>query len=240
MRYENNNLSFIQQNLRYLGFGEAIPFNDQLVEELKKDNREFQLKTEVHFDEWSKLEATLFFRRTGQQDSLFLIKYTSELQYPDNSDLNRMQTFYIFKGAGVTLKESYNLLQERAVYKELTGDDGEKYYAWLQLDFSAKTTMNNYKTRQFRKSHGYDLEKTLSMYPIRELKDYDLKANLVRSLQKGNFHPVTIEKGNKVDKVFIAANPQFKTITICSEAAVEARHLKLNRSKDEREGTAEL
>jgi len=233
MRYEKDNLSFLQQNLRYLGFGETLPFNDQLAEELGKDIPEFQLKTEVHFDEWSKVVATLYFRKAGQQDAFFLTKYTAEVQYLENADMNRMQTFYVFKGVGVTLKESFNLLQERAVYKELTGGDGEKYHAWIQLDFKTKTAMNNYKIRQFRQSHGYDLEKTLSIYPIRELKDRDLKANLIRSLQKGNLHPVTFEKGDKVEKMYIAANPQFKTITICSEAAREAYSQTLNRTKNE-------
>jgi hypothetical protein len=234
---KKDNLSFLQENLRYLGFGETLPFNDQLAEEVEKSNREFQLTTEVHFDEWSKLEATLYFRRAGQQDMFFLIKYTAGLEYPDHPDFNRAQTFYIFKGAGVTLKEAFNLLQGRAVYKDLTGDDGEKYYAWIQLDFKIKTAMNNYKTRQFRQAYGYDLEKVLNNYPIRELQDEELKANLIRSLKKGNIHPVTFAKPNKIDKMFIEACPQFKTITIHSETILE-NQMHLQRNLREKENMA--
>ena len=234
---KRDNLSFLQENLRYLGFGETLPFNDQLAGEVEKDNREFQLTTEVHFDEWSKLEATLYFRRAGQQDMFFLIKYIADLQYPDNPDYNRMQTFYIYKGAGVTLKEAFNLLQGRAVYKDLTGDDGEKYYAWIQLDFKSRTNTNNYKTRQYRQAYGYDLEKVLNTYPIRELQDEELKANLIRSLKKGNIHPVTFSKVNKIDKMYVEACPQFKMLTIHSEAILETqRHLQ--RSLREKEDLA--
>lgn len=229
-----NNLALLQRNLRYLGFGEALPFDDQLAAEVERNNDEFELTTEVHFDEWSLLKATLYFRKAGQQGMFFLIKYTADLQYFDDSHLNRKQTFYIYKGSGITLKEGYNLLQGRAVYKDLTGDDCEQYQAWVQLDSNSTTIMNNYRMPQFRSKHGYDLEKTLSMYPIRELKDADLKANLIRSLKKGNLHPVAFEKGDKVEKKFIAANPQFKTITICSEA-VRQLPIKIKEVKDEKE-----
>ncbi len=232
-----DNLSFLQENLRYLGFGETLPFNDQLVQEFEKNNREFQLSTEVHFDEWSKLEATLYFRKAGQHDMYFLIRYTAGLSYSEKPDFDRMQTFYIFKGAGVTLKEAFNLLQGRAVNKDLTSDDGEKYNAWIQLDFGSRTSANNYKTRQFRQTYGYDLEKVLANYPIRELQDEELKANLLRSLKKGNVHPVTLAKTNKIEQVFIEANPQFKTIIIHTQAIIDAR-LHLQRSLREKESVA--
>ena len=147
---QKDNLTFLQENLRYLGFGETLPFNDQLEHEVEKGQKDFYLTTEAHFDEWSKLEATLHFRKGGQQEMYFLTKYTAALWYFENSDLNKMQTFYIFKGAGVTLKEAFNLLQGRAVNKDLTDSEGEKYNAWIQLDFTAKTPMNNYRTRHYR------------------------------------------------------------------------------------------
>src|SRR5882672_1512693 len=141
-----------------------------------------------------------------------------------------MQTFYIFKGTGITLKEAFNLLQGRAVNKNLTNLDGEKYNAWIQLDFGTRTSGNNYRVRQFRAQYGYDLEKILYTYPIRELQEDELKANLIRSLKKGNIHPVTFAKTNKIEKMYIEACPQFKTISIYS-LAVRAAH-QLNSQKD--------
>ena len=219
MRYEKDNLSFLQQNLRYLGFGETLPFNDQLAEELGKDIPEFQLKTEVHFDEWSKVVATLYFRKAGQQDAFFLTKYTAEVQYLENADMNRMQTFYVFKGVGVTLKESFNLLQERAVYKELTGGDGEKYHAWIQLDFKQKEENGNYKTKQFHENYGYNLMETLQKFPIRELMDEQKSERLTMSLQKGNLQSVTLNVEGKEQMFFMQANPQYKTVTMYDNGA---------------------
>jgi hypothetical protein len=238
---KKDNLTFLQENLRYLGFGEALPLNDQLDQKVEAGEKEFQLTTEVHFDEWSRIEATLYFRKADQLDMYFFNKYIAYLSYHDRPDHNKEQTFYINKGSGVSLKEAFNLLQGRAVNKNLTNFDGEKYNAWIQLDFGARTSNNNYKVRQFRSQYGYDLEKVLYSYPIRELQEEELKANLIRSLKKGNVHPVTFAKTNKIEKMYIEACPQFKTISIYSlavRAAQSAQKLNLQRDLRGKESIA--
>jgi hypothetical protein len=237
---KKDNLTYLQENLRYLGFGETLPFNDELEQEVGKGQKEFHLSTEAHFDEWSKLEATLYFRKGDQQEMYFLTKYTAALLYLENPDLSKIQTFYIFKGAGVTLKEAFNLLQGRAVNKDLTDSDGEKYNAWIQLDFTAKTTMGNYKTRQFRLQYGYDLEKVLNNYPIRELQVEELRSNLIRSLRKGNIHPVTFAMTNKIERKYIEACPQFKTISIYSESVRAIQKLVLHKEVKGKEDARHL
>jgi len=217
---QKDNLQFLQTSLRYLGFGETIASNNLLEIELQKGSKEFQLKTAACFDEWSTMRATLYFRRSDNYDMYYFNKYDALLIYDNDPKHNRMQTFYITQGKGVTFKEAFNLLQGRAVYKNLTGPDGQEYNAWLQLSFCERTPDNtNYKLRQFGPGYGYNLEKILASYPIRELQDADEKLNLVLSLQKGNIHSVTFLKANKTEKMFIAACPEYKTITICSETA---------------------
>jgi ribosomal protein L12E/L44/L45/RPP1/RPP2 len=92
--------------------------------------------------------------------------------------------------------------------------EGQKYNAWIQLNFGEKDSYDNYKVRQYRPQYGFDLEKTLQKYPIAELKQQDLKTVLIKSLKKGNRHPVTFEKSNKTERMLIEANPQYKTINI--------------------------
>ena len=100
--------------------------------------------------------------------------------------------------------------------KDLVSMEGQKYNAWIQLDFGEKDQYNNYKVRQFREQYGYDLEKTLEKYPIRELGNTELRADMIKSLKKGNRHAVSFDKITKTEKMFIEANPQFKTINIYS------------------------
>jgi hypothetical protein len=217
----NENLEYLQETLKYLGFGEKQYLNHQLSERIALQQPMFELDSEVFFTADHKLEITLYFRRSEQLDMYFFNKYDARLRSADDPDLDRAQTFYISKGTGVTLKESFNLLLGRSVNKNLYSMEGEKYNAWIQLDFGEKDKYGNYKVKQFREQFGYDLEKTLDKYPIRELRDPELKAELIRSLRKGNRHTVTFEKkDNKIDKFTIEANPHFKTINLypCREA----------------------
>ncbi len=122
--------------------------------------------------------------------------------------------FQLNKGSGVTLKEAYNLLEGRAANKDLINNEGQKYNAWMQLDFKNQDENGNYKMKQFHQNYGYDLEKALSVLPIKELNIPEEKEKLVRSLEKGNIQSVSFEKGGNQERMFVEANPQFKTVNV--------------------------
>ena len=69
------------------------------------------------------------------------------------------QTFYVGKEeANITLKEAYNLMSGRAVYKEkLSNSEGQEYKAWLQLDFKVTDKNGNFKSynRTFKAGVGF-------------------------------------------------------------------------------------
>jgi hypothetical protein len=216
---KQENLAFLHDNLKYLGFGEGGPLYDQVHEAIEKGGpEEFQVYTEAYFDEGSKLEACLYFRRSDQHGMCFFNKYDALLRYSDNSERNKAQTFYINKGSGVTFKEAFNLLSGRAVNKNLLSLEGEKYNAWIQINFEEKDLHNNHRMKQYRSQYGFDLEKTLEQYPIRELQGEETKAALIRSLRRGNLQLVSFDKANKTEKMNIEANPRFKTLNLYPEA----------------------
>ena len=203
------NFEYLKDNLKYHGFSDTL--NNELESSLKKGQAEFTLafKTEVNK---RNIEATLYFKKSDTTDMYFFNRYDSRLK--NEKDETMAQTFYINKGQGVTLKEAYNLLNGRAVHKELTDKNDQKYQAWIQLDFSSKDKNGNFERKQFHENYGYDLKEALSYYPIKEMmKEDDLKS-LVRSLEKGNVQMVTLETQGKDTKVYIEANPQYKTINV--------------------------
>jgi hypothetical protein len=57
------------------------------------------------------------------------------------------QTIYLNKGRGITIKEAYNLLNGRSIHKDLSNKEGQKYQAWLQLDFKQIDNNGNYKNK---------------------------------------------------------------------------------------------
>lgn len=105
----------------------------------------------------------------------------------------------------------------RAVNKDLTNKEGQKFNAWLQMDFKQTENNGNFKIKQFHQKYGFELEKALEKHPIKELNVEFDKRKLMESLQKGNRQVVTFEKDGVEKKHFIQAAPQFKSITVYDE-----------------------
>ena len=204
------NLEFLKEGMKYLGFGEGL--NNKLTEEVNSGKKEFQLRTENQYGR-DKVSYALDFTKSDQSDMYFFNKYTANLQGQENGQ-DKSQTFFIKKNSGVTAKEAYNLLNGRSVNKDLTNQEGEKYNAWLQIDWNQKDNNGNHKFKMIHQAYGFNLENVLSKHPIKELNDPTTKDRLLKSLERGNLHQVAFQRGDKEEKMFIEANPQFKSVNL--------------------------
>ncbi len=204
------NFEYLKDNIKYQGFGETL-YGD-LENQLKKGESEFNLGFKTQLNK-TDIEATLHFKKSDSTDMYFFNKYAIRVSN-EKKDETMAQTFYMNKGQGITLKEAYNLLNGRAVHKELTDKQDQKYQAWVQLDFGVKDKNGNYERKQFHQNYGYDIKEALSYYPIKEMMKEEEKEKLVRSLEKGNLQMVTLETPAKDIKVFIEASPQFKSVNL--------------------------
>lgn len=204
------NLDFLKDGLKYLGFGEGL--NEKLAEGLASQKPEFQLRTVNEYGK-DKASYVLDFKKSDQSEMYFFNKYTASLGGSEKSP-DKSQSFYINKNSGITAKEAYNLLNGRSVNKDLTNAEGQKFNAWLQLDLNQKDDKGNFKVKQFHQGYGYNLENELAKHPIKELSEMTTKERLIQSLERGNLHEVTFVKDDRADKMFIEANPQFKTLNI--------------------------
>jgi hypothetical protein len=223
------NLEYLKEGLQYMGFGTSL--NGELERQVQSQQPEFQLQRQIpHHD--STMDYTLHFRRSGQSGMYFFNKYGATLR-PDDTAKEVSQTFYINKNSGITAREAYNLLQGRAVHKELINAEGEPYRAWLQLDPQAKDRQGNHKVRQFHENYGFDLEKTLQKFHINELEDPQQKERLLRSLGRGNQHLVTAKEEGYEVKRYIEASPQFKTINVYNEQRHLARRETIQKQDTE-------
>ena len=255
------NLEYLKNNVRNHGFGENLW--PEIEAQLKKGVAEFTLAHKVEVNK-REMESTLYFGKSDKSDMYFFNKYDTRVK--NEKDETMAQTFYINYGWGVTLKEAYNLLNGRAVEKELVRklDDDEKikfreemklkaeekglaenwktpptYKAWIQLDFTAKDKHGNYERKQYHENYGYDLKEALSYYPIKEMSSADDQKMLMKSLERGNLQMVTIETPGKDIKVFIEANPQYKTINVYDSKAVrlgQEKREELMKKPDVQEG----
>jgi hypothetical protein len=205
----NENLQYLSDNLKYMGFGEN--HKADLEKSMVEGKAEFQL---VHRAEINKkpFEATMNFRKSDTSDMYFFNNYHASLEKSNSEKME--QTFYLNKGKGVTGKEAFNLLDGRAVHKDLVTKEGQPYKAWIQLDPANKDKNNNFEVKQFHENYGFDLKTAVEKFAIAELKDPEKEKVLMQSLQKGNVQSVTIEKDGSSHKMFIEANPQYKNVTL--------------------------
>lgn len=207
------NLDYLKNGLQYSGFGDRL--HQELERNVQQQLPAFQLKTELPFYQ-AAVSYTLHFRKSDQTDTYFFNKYDATLK-TDKTDQEKSQTFYINQNAGITAREAFNLLSGRAVHKELTNATGQPYKAWVQLEPDSQGEGGKTRLRQFHENYGYELEKTLRPYAIREFHDPQQKEQLLRSLQRGNVQQVTVLLDGQEVKRFIEASPQYKTINAYDE-----------------------
>lgn len=204
------NFEYLKDQIKFTGFGEGL--EKDLKEKMQKQSPEFQL---YHLTKFGKDEsaATLYFKKSDQSDMYFFNKYELSLKKEDSPGVMK-QTFYVGKENTFTLKEAFNLMNGRAVNKDLTSKEGQRYNTWVQMDFKQTDKNGNYRLRYFHENYGFDLSRELTKLPIKELGNQEEKNRLIESLKKGNRQAVTFHVNNNGERHFIEANPQFKTINI--------------------------
>jgi hypothetical protein len=213
------NFEYLSDQLKYTGFGEEL--SSQLKDAISKQEQEFKLSHHLQYGNDS-VKTELSFSRSKQSDMYFFNSYQVSLNKKDGE---MQQTFYINKGSNITLKEAYNLMEGRAVNKDLVNKEGQIYNTWLQLDFSQKAENGNLKMKQFHHNYGFELESSLRKFPIRELQKEEFSASLMESLKKGNLQSVSVEKDGAWQKMYVSVNPQFKTVNFydTSQQKVEVK-----------------
>lgn len=228
------NLDYLNKQIKFTGFGEG--HQEELKTKMQKQTPDFTI---VHQQEFGKdnINAYLQFRKSADSDMYFLNKYDLQLKNGPQPD-GVKQTFYLSnKEDNITLKEAYNLLSGRSVNKELTTKEGEKYKAWVQLDFKNMDKNGQYEVKKFHQNYGFDLDKTLSKLPIKELQNDVDKSKLMDSLQRGNRQSVTLQQDGKAEKVFIEASPQFKSLNMYDSSMKRINAPAMYEKKGEKEAT---
>jgi len=208
------NFEYLKDTLKNLGFGDKL--NGHLEDQLKMQPESFKLNLLGEFKNdvlKENVNFVLDFSKSKESDMYFFNRYQATLQSEDASK-EKSQTFYIDKMTGITSKEAYNLLSGRAVNKDLTTKDGVAYNAWLQLNFAEKDKHENHLVKQYSQRYGYDLEMVMTKYPIKEQLIEESKAEVMKSLRKGNLTQVTFARQGADEKMYIAANPQYKSLDV--------------------------
>jgi len=204
------NFEHLEKQIKFTGFGEQM--GEALKKNIEQGQPAFTLNHETSYGT-DKVNAALQFKKSNQTDMYFFNSYNLQVQ-KEGKEPSPEQTFYVNFGNTITLKEGYNLMEGRAVNKDLINQKGENYNAWLQFDFKNTDDKGNFKLNHYHENYGFKLEEALAKHPIKELARDDYKENLMDSLKKGNLQSATFVKDGQEIKQFIEASPQFKTVNL--------------------------
>lgn len=208
-----SNLDYLQDQVKFTGFGEDLATD--LKAAIKLGEEKFALSYDREFGK-DKVSVNLNFSRSKTSDMYFFNSYQVNLQ-KEGVEESTNQIFYINKGNNITLREAYNMMEGRSVYKKLSTKDGEEYNAWVGLDFKQTDASGNFKQKQFSDKYGFDLEMVLERHPIKELESEGVKQDIMDSMRKGNMVGITYLKDEVEEKRYVSANPQFKSIDFYNE-----------------------
>ncbi len=206
---------YLKERVRYTGFGEGL--NNQLERGLKEGLPEFTVYGSHEFGK-DRVDMALHFSRSSREGSekYFFNRY--EIALKAEGSESRQMFFINNKGQSITLREAYNLMKGRSVFKELTPKEGARYNAWLKLDFQKRDEHGNAKLQTFNENYGFDLKEAVGRLPLKELKEPDKLAKLFEQLQKGDLVEATLlrkENGETTERevtVLITADPKYKSM----------------------------
>jgi hypothetical protein len=223
---EQINYDFLSNELKFLGFGDGL-FAD-LKEMLDTEHSTFELVYR-NVIEREPVRALLYFNRPDPEGYFFFSKYALSLG-------EKQHNFFIFKGKGVTVKEGFNLLNGRAVYKQRIVKNGQKFNEWIELDLTARDE-NGFRINLYPESHGFDLFAVIQSLQIdTPTANWD-RSMLIRSLEKGNLQTAFIREEGTNRKVYISANPKDRTITVHEIEPLEWEKPEETKSGDDIEDT---
>ncbi|MDN5287454.1 MAG: hypothetical protein JWR38_3728 [Mucilaginibacter sp.] len=265
MEINMQNYDYLKNQVKYTGFGEAL--DQELKDKLGQQQPAFQIRHQSKFGQ-DEVNSTLNFEKSKNSELYFFNSYELSVKQPQSGDILK-QTYFIGKENNITLKERYNMLNSRAVFKAFNklekvgeGEEArfkptdETYKSWATLNFKETDAQGNFLMRKL----FWDHEKMLAKFPVKELTDSYEKDRLVASLEKGNVQKATVVQNGQEIKVSIAANPLNKTFDFydadmqrISVKQMQAQKLEIGNDlkhsgagaikqpvqKDEKHGTAE-
>lgn len=211
---ENQNLKFLKDQIKYLGFGEDPKLLKELENKILSGEKVFDLK--VDYDKASfqnKASFQLNFNRSESTGNYFLNSYKAILQN-EKRNVNIDHTFAV-KTNGFTAKQAVNLLEGRSVLATINNPktkEEEKAFIKLKLN-EPKNENGNFKLQVFNKNYGVDTAKIVENSKLK-FDDDKHKDITIKSLERGNIVSVKFEHDKKIIEGNAVLNPQYKTLNL--------------------------
>lgn len=197
-----NNRS-LEDKLKQAGFNNVFSKAERYM---KLGHMKFTVPVSYYLNEKERMDHSLSFKK----DDLGYYQFEGfKTRLHDHTKLseNKQHYFSADEPSIFNAAQAYDLLSGRSVFHE---------GSWKQLDLNDRDADGNYKIKEFPESYGYNIEKALSQLPLKISDQLEL-ASLITSLKDGRREEAVILKDGSEQKVFIEANPQYRSLNIYNE-----------------------
>ncbi|WP_294958363.1 hypothetical protein [uncultured Flavobacterium sp.] len=197
------NKKALEEQLVKSGFHETY---GKVLENMQEQQLSFTVPVSYHISENERLEHSLQFIKDAQGAYQF-DGFRSTLHNDSSPSSQSTHYFKNEKTESFNAAEAYEMLAGRAVLKSGT---------WKQFNFNDKDLNENYRMHEFPEAYGYSVSNALRAVPLKN-DDYETFESLADSLKKGRKEETLLLIEGREMKVFLEANPRFKTLTFYND-----------------------
>jgi hypothetical protein len=229
------NFEYLKKLLDNLGFGTKL--NGVLQQALEKGFNTFTLGlNNTYLSEESRILGSthkdivkyrLNFAKGKNSDAVFLNDYQAYLFKPLEIS-PRSHTFDLERDHRVTAIQAYRLLSGFSIEKnvflsrredaELKGTQSEGKKVWLKINLDVVDAYEQHPLRKFYPEYGYDLGAAIDKYPFTNLSSGGVREMALQDLAKGKLFKTEMRLFDQIFPVYIAANPQSRSLEIYDKA----------------------
>lgn len=208
------NFEYLTKQMFYAGLGE-VPVTD-LLNKLKEGKDDFQLIHQKKIGN-DTVTARLNFKKSDQDASMYFFNSFDVLFKKQGEQETMQQNFRISYGNDFRFDEAYKLMNGRSINKTFVMTDKQDRDIKQEINATAYMDFKNadrYGNFEIVKVYGYDLEKKLEGYPIKELENEAIKSEIISDLKKGEIIAVTMNTKNGDIEMRMTANAQFDSLNL--------------------------
>lgn len=208
------NFEYLTKQMFYAGLGE-VPVTD-LQNKLKEGKDDFQLIHQKKFGN-DNVTARLNFKKSDQDASMYFFNSFDVLFKKQGEQETMQQNFRISYGNDFRFDEAYKLMNGRSIDKTFVMTDKQdrdirqEINAMVYMDFKNADRYGNF---EIVKVYGYDLEKKLEGYPIKDFENESTKNKIITDLKKGEVAAVTMNTKNGDMEMRMTVNAQFDSLNL--------------------------
>ncbi|CDT15647.1 conserved hypothetical protein [Sphingobacterium sp. PM2-P1-29] len=161
--------------------------------------------------------ARLNFKKSDQDASMYFFNSFDVLFKKQGENETMQQNFRIAYGEGFRFDEAYKLMNGRSINKTFVMTDRQDRDIRQEINATAYMDFKNvdkYGNFEIVKVYGYDLEKKLSEYPIKDFENESVKNKIVTDLKNGDIASAIMKTANGDLEMRISANAQFDKLNL--------------------------